>query len=165
MEPRVEKDLNKNPRHFEPLADGDGRTHSTSHTYQSREADSWRYQLERLYDDMGLLWEKQSELIRTEMNEKVTQLKAAAASMVAGGAVLFVGLICVAATAIIALNLVMPLWLSGVIVTAAFLIIGGIMVGGAKQKLEADSLKPRRSVETLSEIKSTLKERVHEFKH
>lgn len=113
----------------------------------------------------ALLWEKQSELIRTEMNEKVTQLKAAAASMVAGGAVLFVSLICVAATAIIALNLVMPLWLSGVIVTAAFLIIGGIMVGGAKQKLEADSLKPRRSVETLSEIKSTLKERVHEFKH
>lgn len=172
MEPRTEHDLNKNPRHFEPLADGrtrsdiDSDIHTNIHSTTGRtDSDSWRFMLEKLYDDMGRLWEKESELIRVEMNEKLTQVKAAAASMIAGGAVLFVGLLCVAATAIIALNLITELWLAAVIVTAVFLIVGGIMVGGAKQKLEADSLKPRRSVETLGEIKTTLKERVHEFKH
>jgi uncharacterized membrane protein YqjE len=168
MEPRAEHDLNKNPRNFEPLADGRARSDINTDIHSSvgrSDSDSWRFMLEKLYDDMGRLWQKESELIRVEMNEKLTQVKAAAVSMVAGGAVLFVGLLCVAATAIIALNLITELWLAAVIVTAAFLIVGGIMVGGAKQKLEADSLKPRRSVETLGEIKTTLKERVHEFKH
>lgn len=126
--------------------------------------ESWKGMAENLYHDMSLLWERQSMLIRTEMNEKFSDIKTAGGSLVTGGVLLFAGVFSLVATAIIALDLVLPLWASAVIVTAFLLIVGGIMLGAAKKKLEADKLKPTRSIETLGEISTTLKERFYEFK-
>jgi type III secretory pathway component EscU len=98
------------------------------------------------------------------MNEKVTQLKVASGALVVSGVVLFVGVLCVAATAIICLNLVAPLWLAAVIVTVAFLLaIGGIMFAGAKKKLNAADLKPVKSIGAIGEIRHSLQEKVNEI--
>ena len=106
---------------------------------------------------------KESELIRVEMDEKITQLKVAAGALVTSGVLLFVGALCLAATAIICLDLVAPLWLSAVIVTAVFLCIGGIMFAGAKKKLNAADLKPVKSIQAVSEFRTTLQEKVNEI--
>ena len=77
---------------------------------------------------------------------------------------LLVGLFAAVATAIILINLVAPLWLSALIVTVVLMAVGGVMLTGAMKKLEADKLKPKKSIETFGEIRNTFQERIHEFK-
>jgi hypothetical protein len=128
------------------------------------ERDSWRIMAEKLYYDMSALWSKERELIRTEMDEKMTQVKGAAGAMAVGGVLLFVGVFSLVATIMILLTFFVPIWVSAVIVTATLLIAGTVLVLGGKKKLEPEDLKPKHSVEALGEITSTLKERIYEFK-
>ena len=130
----------------------------------SVERESWKEMVQHLYADINTLWQKESLLVRTELNEKVTDIKVAAGSFAIAGGLLFVGLISLVATATLLMNLVVPLWAASLIVTAAFLIIGTVLIMGAKKKLEANRLKPTRSIETFGEIKNTFQERFHEFK-
>lgn len=126
--------------------------------------ESWKSMAEHLYQDMSVLWDRQSMLIRTEMNEKFSDIKTASVSLGAGSVLMIAGAFALVATAIILLDLVLPLWASAVIVTALLFIVGGVLIVGAKKKLEADKIKPKRSIETLGEISTTLKERLYEFK-
>ena len=129
------------------------------------ERDSWKVMFEHLYADMTRLFERESLLIRTEVKEKIMEAKVAATSLAIGGVMLFIGAFAAVATAIILLDQILPLWASALIVTAALMIIGYVMVTAALKKLEADRLTPRQSLETLGEIKTTFKERINEFKH
>ena len=127
------------------------------------ERDSWKNMANRIYTDVTRLFEKEGQLIRAELSEKVTDVKTGAVSLVTAGVVMFVGLISLAATATILLNMVTSLWLASVIVTAAFMIIGAILLGTAKKKLEADKLKPNKSIHAFGEIRHSLKEKVNEI--
>lgn len=132
--------------------------------FQVESRESWREVLDHLYDDMSHLYERQSLLIRQEVREKIDEAKGAVVTMAIGGSLLFVGIFAAVATAIIALDYVMPLWASALIVTLVLLCVGGIMYSGAKKKLSGRNLVPTHSLETMGEIKSTLKERVNEYK-
>lgn len=125
----------------------------------------WRAMIDCVLKDMTTLWQRESLLIRSEINEKFTEAKNAIISLVVGGAFLFVGLMAAVSAAIYVLDVFVPLWLSAVIVTAVLFLLGWVMIGLARKKLVADRLRPRHSLETLGEIKSNLKERVHEFRH
>ena len=126
--------------------------------------ESWKVVAEYLYSDMKSLLEKESALIRTEVNEKIVEAKKAVISMVLGGTILFVGIFSLTATAIIVLNRFMPLWGAAALVTVILLGVGFVMLNTAKQKLTADKITPNQSLETLREIKTTFKERINEFK-
>ena len=128
------------------------------------ERESWKVMAEHLYSDMKSLLEKESALIRTEVNEKIVEAKKAVISMVLGGTILFVGIFSLTATAIIVLNRFMPLWGAAALVTVILLGVGFVMLNTAKQKLTADKITPNQSLETLREIKTTFKERINEFK-
>lgn len=160
---------NITPRDKKTGINGDGAYRSTGDrsvesSYDSTERESWKGMVQNLYSDINHLWQRESLLIRTELNEKVSDIKTAASSFAIGGSVLFVALFALVATAIIGLDVFLPLWLSAVIVTAVMFVVGGVMLTGAKKKFEANRLKPTRSIETLSEIKNTFQERIHEFK-
>jgi uncharacterized membrane protein YqjE len=156
---KKEKFMDSNmPKNIDPYINSSG---SVNENFVER--DSWKASLERFYTDMSNLVEREGQLIRAEMGEKVTQIKAASISVVTGGAILFVGLLCVAATTIILLAMVTELWLSAIIVTVAFLVIGGIMVTGGLKKLKVDKLKPYKSLEAFGEIRHSLQEKVHEI--
>jgi uncharacterized membrane protein YqjE len=129
-----------------------------------RERPGFGEMFERLSTDMTNLWSGQSRLIGTELNEKVTTVKAASVSLVVGGVISFIGVICLAATAIIALANIMEPWLAAAIVTVALLVIGLVMVKGAQKKLSGKGLVPEHSIDALNQIKNTFQERVHEFK-
>jgi cation transport ATPase len=160
---------NITPRDTKTGINEEGAFRSSGHrsvdsSYDSAERESWKGMVQNLYSDINNLWQKESLLIRTELNEKVSDVKTAASSFAIGGAVLFVALFALVATAVIGLDVFLPLWLSAVIVTAVMFIVGAVMLTGAKKQFEANRLKPTRSIETLSEIKNTFQERIHEFK-
>lgn len=150
------------PKNVDPFIDGGGSI-NTNYENQNFDRESWKDMSQRLYTDVTNLFTREGQLIRTEMNEKVTEVKAGAISLVGGGVTLFVGLLCVAATAIILLDLVAPLWLAAVVVTVVFLAIGAIMLSTAKKKLAADRIRPNKSIEAFGEIRHSLKEKVHEI--
>jgi len=144
-------------RNVDPYINGSG---SVDKTY---ERESVTTVIQNFYTDVSRLMAKEGELIRAELNEKATQIKVASGALVTGGALLFVGVLCAAATAIICLDLIAPLWLSAVIVTAALLVVGGIMLAGAKKKLNANDLKPVKSIGAFGEIRHSLQEKVNEI--
>lgn len=152
MEPNMPKDI-------DPFINGQGSGSVDRHF----ERESWKDMTQKFYNDVVHLFEKEGELIRTEMSEKVSDVKTASVSLVTGGVIAFVGLLCVAATAIIALDIVTELWLASTIVTVVFLAIGGIMLMSAKKKLESDRIKPNKSIAAFGEIRHTLKEKVNEI--
>jgi hypothetical protein len=131
---------------------------------QVPERESWRESIQHLYTDFTNLWQRESLLIRTELSEKINEVKMASSSFAVGSATLLVGLFAAVATAIIGLDVFLPLWLSALIVTAVLFIVGGVLFAGAKKKFEVQRLKPTKSIETMHEIKNTFQERVHELK-
>jgi uncharacterized protein YacL len=162
MESTTPNDKNRDILSDETHRDGSFKT-TVNPNYQS-ERESWKEMFQTLYVDINRLWQKENLLVRTELNEKISDIKVAASSFATGGAVLLVGLFAAVATSIIILDLFLPLWASALIVTVVLLIVGGVMVAGAKKKFEANRLKPTHSLETMSEIKNTFQEKFHEFK-
>jgi undecaprenyl pyrophosphate phosphatase UppP len=127
------------------------------------ERDTWKQMGTRFYTDVAELVDREGTLVRAELNEKATQVKGAAVSLVGGAICMNIGVHCLAATCIIMLAYAMPLWLSAVLVTAVFLIVGGIMLMAAKKKLNANDLKPTKSIEAFDHIRFSLKEKVNEI--
>lgn len=150
-------------RNTDPFLDGSRGTVDNQYVDRDLDRESWKGMANRVYSDVTHLLEKEGQLIRAELNEKATDVKTGAVSLVSAGVVMFVGLISLAATATILLDQVTSLWLSSVLVTAAFLIIGAIMLGTAKKKLESDKLKPKKSIQAFGEIRHSLKEKVNEI--
>lgn len=154
--------MDTNINKSDPFINGGGSVQSnfTDSTY---DRESWKTMVQRVYGDITRLIDKEGQLIRAEMNEKFSDIKTAAVSLVTAGVVLFVGVLCLAATAIILLDQVTSLWLSSIIVTSAFLIVGATMLATAKKKLDGHNLRPSKSIAAFGEIRTSLKEKVHEI--
>lgn len=118
---------------------------------------------QNLYADLNQLWIRESQLVRTELNEKIGDVKAASSSLTIGGVLLFVGLLCLVATLIIAMDIYVQLWVASTVMTLIVLIFGGILFQSGKKKLEVSKLKPKHSIDALSDIKNTFQEKIHEF--
>ena len=135
------------------------------HYHEARSQTSWSVMFEHLYTDITHLLQNEGQLIRMEIREKFAEAKVATLTLVVGAVLLLVGTIAVAATAIILLDMVMKLWIASTIVTATLLLVGYMMISGAQKKLGAEKIKPRQSLETLNEIKTTFKEKINEYRH
>lgn len=129
-----------------------------------KDRESWKSMAEGLYADVSRLISREGELIRTEVKEKLVEVKGAMVSMAVGGAFLMVGLFAFVATAIIWMAKYMDLGIAAGIVTFALLVVGAIAFFAGKKKLTADHLVPNQSIDTLGQIKSTFKERINEYK-
>lgn len=147
--------MDTNINRADPFIDGGGTI--------TDDRESWKSQIQRVYGDVARLMDKEGQLMRAELNEKILDIKTSAVSLIAGGVVLFVGVLSFAGTAVILLDLFAPLWLASVIVTAAFLMIGAVMLGTAKKKLNSHNLRPNKSIAAFGEIRTSLKEKVNEI--
>jgi len=139
--------------------------YSDTHPRAIGQAADWKVMVDTISNDLSTLWDRERLLVRTEINEKIMEVKEASTTMAIGAGLCFAGVIASVLAVVYVLDVFLPLWASAVIATVGFFLIGGILFGMAKRKLSADRLRPRHSIETLSEFKTTLKERVHEFKH
>lgn len=110
-----------------------------------------------LANDLSSLLGKEIELGKSEVRESVTEAKTAVGSMVTGAAVTMAGLVVLLMSAVYGLsNLVEP-WLAALIVGAAALLVGYLMVNSAKKKVSANSMVPERTVDAAQKDKETLK--------
>ncbi len=118
---------------------------------------------------IGQLSEQTSRLVREEIELAKLELKASARHGglgvglfgVAGLLGLF-GLASLIATAIIALDLAVPLWAAALIVTAAILLAAGVAALVAKNQVGQASPKPERALDGIKLDVQELKEGHHD---
>ncbi len=130
---------------------------------RSQDRESWGLMIQRVYSDLGILLQREGQLVRAELGEKIVQVKVAFTSLVACGIVLLIAAQCLGATLIIMLSQVIPLWISAVLVTTSFFIAAGIMLSLALKKISAENLRPKKSIEAFDHIRFSLKEKIHEI--
>lgn len=99
--------------------------------------------------ETSTLFRQEIQLAKAEVAEKARQAGTGAAMAAAGGLILFVALIALVATAIIALSYVMEPWLAALVVTVVVAVIGGIVLAKGLSNLKGDNLAPRRTIDTM----------------
>lgn len=119
---------------------------------------------EKLYNDLGILLQREISLVRTEVREKVNDLRQGSLAIGIGLSLLFLSIFSLMATLIMVLGMIIPWWTAALAVTVLFALVGFALYKGGKEKIEIDELKPRHSIETLNEMKKIVKENYYEFK-
>jgi hypothetical protein len=105
--------------------------------------------LKQLAREIPMLFTKELALAKAEMRENLRATKAGVAAVATGGAVMLAGLIVLMMAAVYGLGTVLPLWGSALVVGAAGLIIGWLMVTAGKKQFEPDALKPDHTIHSL----------------
>lgn len=117
-----------------------------------------------LWRETTTLVHEEAELAKAELSEKVSQITTGAGEIAAGGAILFAGFIVLLFAAVGALELMLPtehsIWLAPLIVGLVVMIIGYIALSRGKKQMQAESLAPRRTMESLKRDARLAKEHV-----
>ena len=107
---------------------------------------------------MSNLIRQEIQLAKTEVSEKASTAGRNVGYIAAGGFIAYVGVFALVAGLILLLGLVIPYWLSALIIGAVIALIGGILVQKGLKTLQEESFAPERTVKTIQEDKEWLKE-------
>lgn len=99
-------------------------------------------------------------LFKAELNEKLTRIGVGAGALAAGGMIAFSGWLALVAAAIIGLSHVLAPWLSALIIGVVVIALGAALVLLGKNRLKADALVPRRTLNSLREDEAWIRDRV-----
>ena len=117
-----------------------------------------------LWRETTTLVHEEAELAKAELSEKVSQVTTGAGEIAAGGAILFAGFIVLLFAAVGALELMLPtehsIWIAPLIVGLAVMIIGYIALSRGKKQMQAESLAPQRTLDSLKRDARLAKEHV-----
>lgn len=125
--------------------------------------------LKELRDEAATLIEKEFDLAKTEIGEKMQQARQGALSLASGGIVLMAGLIITLmgiSAGVYALmrawemDAMLAGWLAPLAVGLLTLVIGAVMVAVGKKKVEPDALRPHRTERSLRETKEWAERKV-----
>jgi len=98
------------------------------------------------------------QLAKTEMTQKASRLGKDIGFLVVGGAVIYAGVLAILAALIMLLAMVIPAWLSALVVGGIVAGIGYGMVQKGREALTREDLAPRQTVEELKESAEWAKE-------
>lgn len=112
--------------------------------------------IRHLATDLSTLLGKEIELAKSEVGESVTDAKIAIGAIATGAGVAMAGLVVLLMSAVYGLSSIVDPWLAALIVGAAALLIGLLMVGSAKKKMQDNSFVPERTLESTKKDKDTL---------
>lgn len=98
------------------------------------------------------------QLAKTEMTQKASRLGKDIGFLVVGGAVIYAGVLAILAALILLLAMVIPAWVSALLVGGVVAGIGYGMVQKGRQALTHEDLAPRETVEELKESAEWAKE-------
>jgi len=106
-----------------------------------------------LTSQLGQLVHKEVELARTEITANAIRTGRNASLIGAGGVVVHAGFLALVIAAIALLVSVFALdpWVSALIVALLLFGVGGLLIQRGRSQLEASSLAPTRTIETLKE--------------
>ena len=100
---------------------------------------------------------KEIQLAKAEMTQKASRVGKNVGFLVAGGIAAYTGLLAVIAGVILLLGLVIPYWLSALIVGLVIIAIGAFLALKGINTLRNESPAPRETVETLKEDREWLR--------
>lgn len=107
--------------------------------------------LGELYRDASSLVRLEIELAKAEMSQKASRVGKNVGFLAAGGAVAYAGLLAILAGIIGLLALLVPVWLSALIVGIVVAAGGGLLVRSGLKTLQQEQVTPQRTLETLQE--------------
>lgn len=120
--------------------------------------------LSDLWRETQTLVHQEAQLAKAELSEKVSQVTSGAGEIAAGGAVLFAGFIVLLFAAVGALQLMIDsehaIWIAPLVVGAVVMIVGYILLSRGRKQLQADSMVPQRTVQSLQRDARLAKEHV-----
>jgi hypothetical protein len=106
----------------------------------------------RLTEDMSLLMRQEVQLVKAELNEKISRMTGDAVSVGAGGLVALAGGLTLVAALVLALVAIgVAPWLSALLVGAVLAIAGYVMLQRGLTDLKRVDVTPRRTVATLKD--------------
>ncbi len=113
--------------------------------------------IRNLATDLSTLLGKEIELAKSEVGESVTEAKTAVGAIATGAAMAMAGLVVLLMSAVYGLSNVVEPWLAALIVGAAALLVGYLMIGSAKKKMSANSFVPDRTLDSTKKDQETVK--------
>lgn len=116
--------------------------------------------LSDLASETILLIRQEMALLKAELQEKFNRLGQGATALGIGALIAYSGWLVLLAAAVLGLATVLPAWLAALIVALVALAIGGALVLIGRNRFDADSLLPRRSLRSLREDEAWLRERL-----
>lgn len=111
-----------------------------------------------LSQETTTLIRQEVNLAKTEMSQKASRVGKDVGFMAAGGAVAYAGLLAIIAGVIALLGLVIPLWLSALLVGLVVAVAGYFLVKRGLDALKQEELAPRETIQTLKEDKEWTKD-------
>ena len=117
-----------------------------------------------LWRETQTLVHQEAQLAKAELSEKVSQVTTGAGEIAAGGAVLFAGFIVLLFAAVGALQLMIDsehaIWIAPLVVGAVVMIVGYVVLSRGRKQLQAESMVPERTVQSLQRDARLAKEHV-----
>lgn len=141
-----------NPDAFAPGPDED--------PYRTRHPRSIASLLTDLANEIRALFRLELALFKVELAEKLHRLGLGLAAVAIGGFLAISGWLALLAAAVLALAMVVRPWLAALIVGIAALLVAVLMLYLGKRWLEARSLVPRRTLNSLRQGEAWIKERL-----
>ncbi|MBW3549365.1 MAG: phage holin family protein [Proteobacteria bacterium] len=115
--------------------------------------------LRELAHEVPALLTKEAALAKSEMRENLRATKEGVAAVSTGGAVVLGGFIVLLMAAVYALSNVMAPWLAALLVGAAVIVVGMIMVSAGRKKFQAQSLRPDHTMSSLHKDRDAVRGR------
>lgn len=91
------------------------------------------------------------ELAKTEMGQKASRVGKNVGFLAAGGAIAYAGFLVILIGIVGLLGLLIPVWLSALIVGLLVAGAGGLLVRSGLKTLQQEQLAPQRTIDTLKE--------------
>jgi hypothetical protein len=113
-----------------------------------------------LVEDLQRLFRLEIALFKQEMGNKARSLSLGLVVVAIGAVLAFTAWLAIFAAAIIALTIVWPAWLAAVVIGAATLVVGGLLLYLGIRRIRAETPVPQRTLNTLREDAVWIKERV-----
>ena len=113
-----------------------------------------------LTDEVRMLFRQEVALARTEVSSKVSHLSRDAIRIGIGAAVAFVGFQALVAAGIVALDLIIPLWLSALIVGALLAIVGYVLIQQGMNDVRQRGVTPTQTIDSLKEDREWLQNQI-----
>jgi len=106
--------------------------------------------------DVGTLVRQEVQLATTELSDTVATAGKDIGLLAGGGFVVYAGFLVLLAAITVGIANFIPLWISALIVAVITMIIGYVLVQKGRDGLKHLDIKPRKTMQTISEIKEDI---------
>ena len=114
-----------------------------------------------LVRETSTLVQQEVQLAKAELRESATEAGKGIASLLVGGAIAYAGFLAVLAAVILVLvEAGLDWWLAALIVGVVVIAVGFVLIVRARSALQASSLVPHRTIQSLQEDKEWVQEQI-----